>query len=215
MIRVEVEQNTPEWETLRLGVVTASQMHKIITPTGKASAQADGYMWQLIAEKLTGTRAENYKSEWMERGHEIEEEAANYLEFTAEQKLIPGGFIFKDEQRRVGCSPDRLVGNENIGSRPVIFKSAIEIKCPLQQTCVQYLCEESLSEEYRVQVQSSLFITDFPHWNILAYHPKTDKIPPLLIRVERDEKFITQISEKVEAFIKKMDEKIEKIRSMK
>jgi len=33
----EVEQNTPEWLTLRLGIPTASMFDKIVTPAGKFS----------------------------------------------------------------------------------------------------------------------------------------------------------------------------------
>jgi putative phage-type endonuclease len=201
MIRVEVEQNTPEWEALRLGVVTASQIDRIITPTGKASSQADKYMFELIAEKLTGKSKENYKSEWMERGHEIEEEAKSYFEFTSESKFSPGGFIYRDESKRVGCSPDGI--GEGFG---------LEIKCPLQQTQVAYLAEGVLPEEYKIQVQASLWITGFEAWHFLSYHPA---IKPLSIRVVRDEEFIAKIAEAVGTFLTRMDKNLEKIRGMK
>ena len=47
-------QRTPEWYTARLGVPSASNFEKIITPTGKPSTQIEGYTNRLIAEKITG-----------------------------------------------------------------------------------------------------------------------------------------------------------------
>ena len=54
---IECEQNSPEWFAARLGKITASNMDKIITPTGQQSKQVGKYITQLIAEIITGESA--------------------------------------------------------------------------------------------------------------------------------------------------------------
>jgi len=44
---IECEQGTPEWLQARLGVPSASSYAKLVTTTGKSSAQAEAYINQL------------------------------------------------------------------------------------------------------------------------------------------------------------------------
>jgi hypothetical protein len=46
------EQGSMDWYRLRMGIPTASQFHKIVTPGGKLSEQRHAYMYRLIAERL-------------------------------------------------------------------------------------------------------------------------------------------------------------------
>ena len=52
MIILDHEQGTEEWFAARLGKPSASNFGKLITATGKPSTSADGYINQLIAERL-------------------------------------------------------------------------------------------------------------------------------------------------------------------
>ena len=54
MIILDHEQGSPEWLAARLGKPSASMFSKLITATGKPSSSADGYINQLIAERLRG-----------------------------------------------------------------------------------------------------------------------------------------------------------------
>ena len=171
---VVAEQRSPEWFAARLGVPSASQFGKIITPTGKRSTQADGYLNRLVAEILTGKSDQQEPNDAMLRGTELEPEARAYYE------LIGGtveevGFCLHDDG--FGCSPDGLVGDTGL----------LEIKCPLPHTHVEYLREGVLPGLYVPQVQGQLLVTGRVWCDFLSYHPD---MRPLLIRVERDEKFI-------------------------
>jgi hypothetical protein len=53
-------QGSDEWLQSRLGKPTASNFGKLITPTGKPSASADGYINELIAQRITGELPEFY-----------------------------------------------------------------------------------------------------------------------------------------------------------
>ena len=59
MIVHNVRQGSAEWIALRLGIATASNFHKIITPAkGDLSEQRHAYMYQLVVETLTGVSSE-------------------------------------------------------------------------------------------------------------------------------------------------------------
>jgi hypothetical protein len=54
MIILDHEQGSPEWLAARLGKPSASCFSRLITNSGKPSSSADGYINELIAERLTG-----------------------------------------------------------------------------------------------------------------------------------------------------------------
>ena len=60
---------------------------------------------------------------WWERGLIVEAEAADWYEFDQDVTVQRIGFI-TDEEHTMGCSPDRLVGDDGL----------LEIKAPLPHT---------------------------------------------------------------------------------
>lgn len=200
MIFLDCEQGSEEWLKARCGIITASNMSQIITATKKPSSQAGAYMDKLIAEKLTGSKSSIKSSEWMERGVELESEARLYYSFIAED-VKEVGFIYKDESKRVGCSPDGLLEDRGL-----------EIKCPAPHTQVKYLLENKLPTEYVCQVQGSMYVTGLKKWDFLSYHPQ---MPPLLLTIERDDEFCAELDLMIGKFIIEMDEKWQKIQRIR
>ena len=196
MIYHAVEQNTPEWIALRLGIPCSSEFSKIITPkTRKLSAQAPGLMYRLIAEWMTGKPVENagIQTEWMDRGQLLEDAAVAAYENLMEVETTPGGFCTTDDGM-VGCSPDRLIGEDG----------DCEIKCPLIHTMVGYALTGDLGEDYMTQLQGRMMITGRKYVDIFAFHPRLI-LPPL--RVPRNEEFITELRTALDVFVKLMLEK--------
>jgi hypothetical protein len=191
MIIVDCEQGKPEWLAARCGIPTASEFGKILTSTGKVSTQAGGYMNKLLAEWMMGEASPSYASEWMERGNEVEAEARDFYSFDTGQEVETIGFALKDERGLVGCSPDCLVGDAG----------GLEIKCPSPAIHVEYLLAGKVPTKYVPQVQGCLWVTGREWWDFLSYHPE---LPPLKIRVARDEQYITSLAAEVERFIIKM-----------
>jgi len=186
MIRVDVEQGSPEWIKARLGLPTASGFSKLVTPGGKASSQASGYLNLLAAEWLLGRPVELFTSAWAERGTELEPQARAFYEMETGLKVERVGLILRDDGL-AGCSPDGLVGD-----------GLVELKCPAPQTHVGYLLAGELPVDYRPQVQGQMLITGAPWVDFLSYHPD---LPPFLIRVDRDEKYIALLSGELERLI--------------
>tara|TARA_R110001632_G_scaffold188218_1_gene308647 strand:+ start:4010 stop:4609 length:600 start_codon:yes stop_codon:yes gene_type:complete len=197
MIVSNDEQGTEAWFESRLGKPSASGFGKLITRTGKPSAQAEAYINQLIFEKLSGKIPESYTSAAMERGNELEPEARENFEFINNVSVRQVGFVQNDE-RTYGCSPDGLL-DENGG---------IEIKCPLGQTMVKYMRDpQELVKAYWQQIQGSMWVTGASHWYAFAYHPETAHVQ---VRVERDNEYITKLAEEVKAAVKTIKTEVEK-----
>ena len=173
----EVAQYSEEYDRLKLGIPTSSNFHKIITPEGKPSKQWRVYACVLIAERILHQRIESYNSPAMERGLIVESEAADWYEFDHDVTVRRIGFI-TDDGRRMGCSPDRLVGEDGVGIGNHFF---------LPQTQVEYWLSGEVSQRFRPQLQGQLYISHRSWVDILCWH---DVLPKLVVRVEPDLKFI-------------------------
>lgn len=182
----DLQQGSPEWAALRAGMPTASSFDKILTPTGKRSEQAQGYMRHLIAERLMGIPLDAPKTSWMERGNEMEGEAICYYEFARDVAIERVGFITND-RGTYGCSPDGLVGDDGLA----------EFKCPSPAVHVNYMLDKGPDKAYRVQLQGQLFVAQRDWVEICSYHPA---LPSVIVRVDRDEKYITLLAEALDEF---------------
>ena len=199
MITLDHEQGTDEWLAARLGKPSASGFGKLITSTGKPSTSAVGYINQLIAERFLGQSEPFYVNDHMARGTELEPEAREAYEFITGKEVIEFGFIL-DDSKEFGCSPDGFVGADG----------GLEIKCPAATTMVKYLRDpQTLVKAYYQQIQGCLWITDSQWWDAFAYHPE---MPHVLVRVERDEEFITKLAVEVEAAVIDIKNQVEQLR---
>ena len=192
MIIVSVKQNTPEWLAARAGIPTASCFDKILSPkTLKLSASADKYMYRLIAERMLGYPLESASSDFMSRGHAMEPQAVDYYELQRGVDTEPVGFVLTDD-RRAGCSPDRLVGADGM----------LQIKSPGPEAHIGYLLV-GVADEHRIQVQGEMWVCERQWSDVLSYHPD---LPPALARVERDDDYITALSKAVTEFCSRLEE---------
>ena len=186
MIIHDVTQGTPEWLQLRAGIPTASCFDRILTPGGKVSKSAEGYMHQLLAERIMGHPVLEFTSTWMDRGSQLEAEAVAYYEGIRELDTAKIGFLTNDPGT-IGASPDRFVGPDGL----------LEIKVPKEATHVSYLLGSAVSDVYKPQVQGQLWISGRSWCDSMSYHPE---MPPALIRTERDDAYIATLSAAVETF---------------
>ena len=181
------EQGSDAWLQSRLGVVTASNFGKILSPTGKKSSQVNDYVNKLVAESLTGVVEPLYKSGAMQRGNDLEPEAKSMYELIKGVTVVETGLI-KHDDIEAGCSPDGLV------MRDETAVSGLEIKCPLSHNHVEYLRNNKVPSKYIPQIQGCMWITGAEYWDFMSYN---EYLQPLIIRVERDEEYISALSEQV------------------
>lgn len=186
MIRLDVAQGSAAWFAARIGIPTASQFSKIITPkTGKLSESSRPYMCQLLAEYLLGEPIQDEGFDFSDRGTEMEAGARAFYELQREVDVEQVGFLMTDD-RRAGCSPDGLVGEGG----------GLELKVPSAPVHVGYLLDGA-GDKYRCQIQGALWITGREWWDFLSYHPT---LPPALVRVHRDDVFIKALANAVNEF---------------
>jgi putative phage-type endonuclease len=189
---INVDQRSPEWYAARLGVPSASNFAKVITPTGKKSTQVEGYLNRLVADILTVRSEQQEPSEAMQRGTEMEAEAKAYYELIA-GPVEQVGFCIHDDG--FGCSPDGVIGD-----------GLLEIKCPLAHTHIEYLREGTIPAAYIPQVQGQMLVMDKPWCDFLSYHPD---MKPLLVRVERDDAFCKVLHEALKELVANIKTNVE------
>jgi len=194
-----IEQGSDLWFEEKLAKPSASNASKIITNDGKPSKQQMGYMYQLVAEAITGQREETYKNANMIMGNEREEESRQLYEIIHSVKVEQAGVIYKDDKKEFLCSPDGIINNEY----------GLELKNVLPKTQVKYLLDNKLPSEYFSQVQFSLYVSGFKFWDFLSYSPG---LKPLIIRVERDKEFLKLLEIELKLFCEKLTETIEKLK---
>jgi putative phage-type endonuclease len=189
---INVPQRSPEWFAARLGVPSASNFAKVITPGGKKSTQVEGYLNRLVADILTGRSEQQEANEAMQRGTELEPEARSYYELIA-GPVEEVGFCIHDDG--FGCSPDGVVGD-----------GLLEIKCPMAHTHVEYLRDGVIPSIYIPQVQGQMLVMDKQWCDFLSYHPD---MKPLLVRVERDDKFCSTLHEALKELVESIRVNVE------
>lgn len=187
----DVEQGSEAWLKLRAGIPTASEFHKIITPTGKPSAQADGYLHHLLAEAILKRPIAGPETEAMLRGRELEPQAVAAYELQTGFDTTVCGFVTNDEGT-IGASLDRLVD----------VNGALETKCPNPATHVGYLLSRKIENEKKPQVQGQLYVSGRQWVDVMSYHPEMDRV---IIRVERDEEYIRLLHHLLTDFVSKLE----------
>jgi hypothetical protein len=196
----DLEQGSIEWFEARAGLPTASEF-KTVQANGKGGSESitrAKYMRQLAGEILTGEPAPaGYSNDHMLRGQEQEDDARRLFSLITDLEPIRVGFV---REGRAGCSPDSLI-DENAG---------LEIKCAIPAVQIERLQLGRLPPEHVAQVQGSLWVTGRQHWWFTSYCPR---LPPLIIRVERDEDYIAQLAKAVEAFNSELDNIVQSIRT--
>lgn len=191
MIHIDVAQGTAEWLQARCGIPSASNFNKLVTPkTGKPSTSMLAYCYELIAEQMLGRPLDDATSAFMQRGNDLEQEARDWYSFVRDVDVQRVGFLLRDDGR-VGCSPDGLIGEDG----------GLEIKCPSAAVHIGYLLGDA-GEKYRCQIQGALWLTGRRYWDFVSWNPE---LPPVLVRFERDEPFIEQLSAAMDVFLAMLD----------
>ena len=204
MIILDDPQYSDGWWTSRSGVPTASQFKDIITPKGEPSKSKTKYLYRLATEKITGVSAgSDYASSAMKRGHTFEPEARNLFSFIHDVEVRQVGLCFPDEQRKWAASPDGLF--EDTG---------LEIFCPESPNAVFCLLHPDkaieTADKYQ-QIQGTMLVGGFSHYYFISYYPG---LPPLILLINRDEKFIEKLKAELEKFCFELAEITAKLRDL-
>jgi hypothetical protein len=177
----DVEQGTPEWHELKLGVLSSSRFKDLLTTTGAPSKVRKKYKNELIDEILTGERVESYKNKHMQRGNDREHESREAYEFAHDTAVEQVAFCFFDESKTFGCSPDGLVGEDG----------GFETKDALPHIQIERIEGAWKGAEHFQQVQGSLYVTGRKWWDLQSY---SRGLPIVTVRIYPDVEFIKKLA---------------------
>jgi hypothetical protein len=194
-----VNQNSEEWEALKLAKFSASCFHEAMAE--RSTATYKNLIKRIAYEKLTGEHPEFFKSDYMDRGHIEEPDAREKYEILTFSTIKDGGFFELNEW--VGASPDGVIDGVNGG---------IEIKSPAYSTMMDYLKHKKLPSVYKWQVYGQMWVCGFDFVDFVAYHPK---LPFLIVRVDRDELIIKELADRVNSAIVEVKDWVKLIKSIK
>lgn len=151
-VHAEMEQRSDEWYAARCGLVTASEVGSLITPSTVKVAEnmaVRELTARLVAERVTGRVDPMFVSADMFRGIEAEEYVRDlYSEHYA--PVVECGFMVREEADwRLGWSPDGLVGDDG----------AIEVKAPLPKGHLLTILAGQVPREHMAQCQAALLVS--------------------------------------------------------
>lgn len=197
----DLEQGSDEWLAARCGILTASEMKNIITPTLKVadSDKTRTHVWELAAQRINQFVEARYVGGDMIRGTEDEV----YARMAYDKHVAPTqtmGFIVNRKWGfAIGYSPDWLVGDDGLG----------EAKSRLQKLQLQTICEnvpaKSIPSEFVLQVQTGLLVTERKWMDLCSY---SNGMPMAVIRAYPDPIIQAAIIEAATTFEEKVREKI-------
>lgn len=182
-------QGSDEWLAARCGLLTASEMKLIITPTLKPAAndKERAHMWELLAQRITGHVEPSFVSDDMLRGQTDEFDARQlYAQHHAPVEQV--GFITNDDWGfTIGYSPDALVGDDGL----------IECKSRRQKYQVETITTGQVPSEYLIQIQTGMLVTGRQWCDFVSY---SGGLPMVVIRVPADDEMQNRILDAAEAF---------------
>lgn len=182
----DLEQGSDEWLQARCGIVTASVVGKLITPTLKVANNdtSRGIINTLAAERITGVVDPVFPNADMRRGTEHEPVAREYYADNF-APVVELGFATEDKWGAVlGCSPDGIVGTDG----------GIEIKSPRAKGHLTTILADEVPAWYMAQCQTFLLVTGRKWIDFVSF---SHGMPLYVKRVEPDQRWHDVIAEAV------------------
>ena len=194
-------QGSQEWLDARCGLLTASEMGLIVTPTLKPASNKDerSHLYELLAQRITKYVEPAYISDSMLRGINDEIMAVALYDKTY-AKVESVGFITNDHFGPViGYSPDGLVGERGL----------LECKSRSQKyqlkTLTEFVPTEVIDPEFMIQCQTGLIVAQRDWIDLASY---CAGLPMATVRVFSDEKIQDAIIEAALAFENKLQDRL-------
>ena len=198
-IHRDLVQGSDQWLAARCGILTASEMCRIITPTLKVARneKASAHLFELLAQRITNYVEPHYISDDMLRG-QVDEIEARLLYAKHYAPIDEVGFITNDEWGfTIGYSPDGLVGDAGL----------IECKSRRQKFQAETIIAGEMPDDFAIQVQTGLLVSGRQWCDFVSY---CGGMPMATIRVHADDVIQDAIIEAATDFELRMSKMLER-----
>jgi hypothetical protein len=199
----DVTQGTDEWLEIRRGILTASEMKNILTPTLKIASndKERQHVYEIAAQRISGFVEPGYDGWNMQRGHE-DELYARVIYDSQYGGVKEMGFVVNSSLGfPVGYSPDWLVGDDGLA----------ECKSRVQKYQIQTILSQEVPQEHIIQIQTGLWVSGRDWCDYVSY---CSGLPMCSIRVYRDPRIIAAIQVAAIEFEDRVQTKIDEYRSI-
>lgn len=161
------EQGSEEWHRERLGIITASRMHRVINGTQKGWQSFYAELYREVTSPDKVLAEEPIYAEDMEHGKQYEDAARASAELMLDAEIIPVGFAWRYfDQMKIGASVDGLILNPN----GTIY-ATVEIKCFTSlQNHAYVFTNKRILDRYLPQVQTQNLVFEAPRSIFVSYH---------------------------------------------
>lgn len=184
----DIQQGTDEWLSLRRGKFTASRCNDLLM--AKTTAGYKNLIYQIAYERKTDESPESFKSEWMQRGNDLEPFALENYSLENFCKVYNGGYYELNDW--VGCSPDAHLSGARL----------LQAKCPAWNTHIKMLDEKKVASNYYNQVQFEMMCSEKEECILYYFHPKLKSIS---FKIKRDDELIKKIEQEIETAKKEVE----------
>ena len=184
-----LEQGSPEWLAARCGLLTASTIGRLITPTLKVADNdtSRGLIETLVAERITGRIDPIYPNADMQRGT-LDEPYARDLYAAEYSPVTEIGFAVRTiNGHKLGASPDGLVGEYG----------GLEIKSRSPKLQLKTILSHEIPTANLAQIHACMFVLNKGWWDYCSY---AGGWPLHVIQVIRDPLWDAVITDALNAF---------------
>ena len=203
-----IKQGTIEWLNQRVGSVTASQVANVVarTKTG-TSEKRKRYLYEIVAERLTGQSVDVPVTNAMQRGIDLEPQAREIFAKTMKDfKVTEAEFYKHPTIKYAGASPDGLIGKFGL----------LEIKAMGQIHHCRQLAEPNriLNKDHELQMLWQQACQPERMFSIyLCFNPDFPVKQQLFVqKLHRDNKKIQELEVAVRDFLNEVETTLTKIK---
>ena len=193
----DLEQGSEAWLAARRGIVTASVIGQLITPSTLKVANNDtsrALTLTLAAERINGWTDDVYVTSDMWRGTTDEPIARDYYSQHVAPVTEVGFMTRNDHGVTIGCSPDGLVGDDGL----------IEIKSRRPKKHLQTIVHAAVPVENQAQIQAGLWVSGRAWCDYVSW---CGGMRPFIVRVTPD----PQWQDAIVAAVQRFEEAVEHI----
>lgn len=196
----DVEQNSPEWEELKLGQPGSSAAATFMAHYGKDFGEpAQKLALRFALERITGRKSEQgFRSADMDRGHAQEPLARMLYEERHFVTVTNGGYFDHGDW---GDSPDGLIDDDGVLEIKSVIDSVHEatIKRGKFDSAYKWQIVTHFDGTQRDWVDYASYCADYPEWDqLVVFRTYRDEVQEeLQMLAERRAQFIELIQAKV------------------